>query len=163
MPYLLRKIPRHSQTRKFSFSEKRRRSATPYWTLLPFLLRAHHRRSAFLRLGHGAPPRAGRIQVKLPHLIQQRFVTDPQHLCGILAAPASLFQGIGDRFHFRLILQPADEGLQPLLASHLWLFTRRGSLPHRPPLYQFSPAAFVILQNPIPLYVSFQYSPHSPP
>src|SRR5258707_2804351 len=78
------KTPRPSQTRKFSFSEKRRLSTTPYWTLLHFLLRAHRRWSAFLRLGHGAPARAGRIQVKLPHLIQQRFVTDPQHLCGIL-------------------------------------------------------------------------------
>src|SRR5258708_40171735 len=50
------------------------------------------------------PPRSRRVQVKLPHLVKQRFITDAQHLRGVLAAPPRLLQGIGDCFHLPLVL-----------------------------------------------------------
>ena len=59
-------------------------------------------------------PGSRRIQIELPHLIQQRFVTDSQHLRRILAAPACLFQRVRDGFHLRFILQPAHQRLQSL-------------------------------------------------
>ena len=71
---------------------------------------------------------AGRIQIKLAHFVEQGFVADAQHLGGVFAAPAGLFQRIGYRFHFRFVLQSANQRFQALLAGQNGFLARRSAL-----------------------------------
>src|ERR1700689_3219791 len=72
---------------------------------------------------------AARIQIELPHFVQQRFVTDAQHFRGVLAAPARFFESLRDGFRFGFIFQSADERFQSALLARrrcfrLWRETR---------------------------------------
>src|SRR6266480_6513339 len=103
-------------------------------------------------------PRPWRIQVKLSHLIEQGFVTDPQHLRGIFAAPARLFQRVGDGFHLGLVFQAAHQRLQPLLLGRRGLLPRRSPLTRRGHLDQFAQAALIVFENDIPFDEVLQLS-----
>src|ERR1039458_3462156 len=76
-----------------------------------------------------SPDRTAGIEPELANLIKQRLVADAQHLRGILAAPMSFFERVGDRFHFGFVLQTAYERLQSLLACGGRFLPWRNALP----------------------------------
>src|SRR5580700_1288746 len=74
---------------------------------------------------------ASRVQSKLADLVEQRLVTDSQHLGCIFSAPMSFFESVRDRFHLGFVLQTAHERFQPLLARGHGFFSRRNALARR--------------------------------
>ena len=67
--------------------------------------------AAASRAALAAAVRAPRPESRLncAHFVEQRFVTDAQHVRGILAAPIRFLERVGDRFHFRFIFQAAHQ------------------------------------------------------
>src|ERR1700722_20732629 len=61
------------------------------------------RRRFFGRSRSSRAPCSRRIQIKLPHLVEQRLVADAEHLGGVFAAPTRLLERVGNGFHFGFV------------------------------------------------------------
>src|SRR6202167_2918370 len=147
-----------------------RSGARPEWyDSVSNCLRAAHDRSRFLGLGlfrcsfpgsfsSSRTRAASRIQIKLAHFVEQSFVTDAQHLGGILAAPIRLLQSGGDGFHFCFVLQTTDERLDAHLFPHPRSLTRSEALLLTVHFKQLAKTAFVIFENHVTFDKVFQFA-----
>src|ERR1700727_440929 len=51
-----------------------------------------NRRRFFGRSRSSRAPCSRRIEIKLPHLVEQRLIADAEHFCGVFAAPTALLE-----------------------------------------------------------------------
>src|SRR6266851_10155251 len=107
--------------------------------------------------------RATGIKSKLANFVEQRLVTDAEHLGRILAAPVSFFESIADCFHLGFVLQTADERFQSLFAHGRGFFSWRNPLARCRHFQQLAEAAFIIFQNDVTLYEIFEFAKISGP
>src|ERR1019366_9217313 len=103
------------------------------------------------------------IKSKLANFVEQRLVTDSEHLGRILAAPVSFFESIPDRFHLGFVLQAAHERFQSLFAHRRMFFSWRNPLARGGHFQQLAEAAFIVFQNDVTLDEIFQFTKISGP
>src|ERR1700744_5509890 len=118
---------------------------------------ANRRRFCGRSRSSGAP-RSRRIEIKLPHLVEQRLIADAKHLGGVFAAPTRLFERVGNGFHFGFVFEAADERFESLLARYGNFLARRGALTGRRHFDQLAEAAFVVFENDVALDEIFEFA-----
>src|SRR5579871_3394987 len=117
--------------------------------------------SCHRRRFHGSRRRlavARRVQIELPHLVEQCFVADAEHFRGIFSAPARLLERFGNCFHFSFVFQSTHQRFEPLLSWTRRFFARRCALPRRRHFHQFAQTAFIVLQYHIALHEVLEFA-----
>src|SRR5271170_1996143 len=104
-----------------------------------------------------------RIEIELPHFVEQRLVADAQHLRRVFAAPICFLQRVGDGFHLRFVLQSAHQSLQPLFLGRRSFFARRGAMLLASHFQKFAEAALVVFQNYVALHEVLEFAQISRP